>query len=84
MERNKALQTELITDLENIKNKIDPQYKEIYAKEFDALKIAIQQSVSPRQHGSFFEQKSIVKCIMEIIHKIDKEIQNIFSHVLIY
>lgn len=79
MPRNKALQAELITSLENIKNKLNAETRKIYEKELDALKASIQQSlkVSSSDGSSFFEKYGIVKCIMKIINKIDHEIAEV-------
>jgi hypothetical protein len=76
MERNKTLQAELVISLENIKNQLTTKNRKAYEKELNRLQEIIQQSlkISPTQQSAFFEKNNIVKCIMKIINKIDKEV----------
>lgn len=76
MQRNKALQADLITTLEHIKSELTAQNRKIYEKDLDALKETIQGSLkeSTYSNSSFFDKNIIVKAIMIIIQKIDKEI----------
>ncbi len=74
MAGNKALQAELSESLANIRNALTLRGHTLYQNELDNLATAINQSLDSNQQGStFFRKHDVVKCIMIIINKIDKE-----------
>lgn len=77
MTRNQLLLVELIKCLDNIEFTMKAQHLKAYQKELSALRACINDSLKVSHRSSFFEKKEVIKPIMEIINKINKEIERL-------
>lgn len=77
MTGNELLLAELNKFLDNIKNKIKAKKISLYEDELNELGRIIQFALKSSHHSPFFEKNDMVKSIMKIINKINKEITSI-------
>jgi len=77
MTRNQTLLAELNKCLDNIELKIKEHNIKMYQDDFGVLRLCIQHSLKVSHRSSFIEKNDVVKAIMKIINKIDKEITTV-------
>lgn len=77
MTRNQKLLAELIKYLDNIEIRINAHHLKAYNDEVSQLRICIQDSLKLSHRSSYFEKNEVVKSIMKIINKINKDITSV-------
>jgi hypothetical protein len=79
MTRNQALLAELLNYIDEIKIKINNNYKDLplYKNELQELQENVQHSLQISHRSSFFDKNAVVKSIMKIIGKINKELMQL-------
>jgi|GEM_PF-3042409 hypothetical protein len=77
MTRNEALLAELNKLLDDIRSILKAKKQKLYENELDELTIIVQHSLRLSQRSCFFEKAAVIKGIMKIINKINREITSI-------
>lgn len=77
MTRNEALLAELNKLLDDIRNKLKSKKQKLYENELDELSLMAQHALKTSARSCFFDKTSVIKGIMKIINKINKEIASV-------